>query len=57
MLMEGRPSANIVDVAEKEGYDLMVMGSRGIGGIKGRIFGSTSRRVVDSCKTPVLIIK
>ena len=31
--------------------------SRGIGGIKGRILGSTSRRVVDSRKTPVLIIK
>ncbi len=55
--MEGRPSANIVDVAEKEGYDLIAMESRGIGGIEGRIFGSTSRRVVDSCKKPVLIIK
>jgi len=55
--MEGHTSANIVDVAEKEGCDLIAMGSRGIGGIMGRIFGSTSRRVVDSCKTPVLIIK
>ena len=57
MLMEGRPSANIVDVTEKEAIDLIVMGSRGIGGIEGRIFGSTSRRVVDSCKTPFLVIK
>ena len=57
MLMEGRPSANIVDVAEKGGFDIMVTGSRGIGGIKGMIFSNASRRVVDSCKTPVLIIK
>jgi nucleotide-binding universal stress UspA family protein len=55
--MEWRPLANIVDVAEKGGCDLIVMGSRGIGGIKGRILGGTSRRVVDSCKTPVLVIK
>ena len=55
--MEGRPSVNIVYVAEKEGYDLMVMGSRGIGGIEGRIFGSTSRRVAASCKKPIMIIK
>jgi len=55
--MEGHTSANIVDVAEKKGCDLIVMESRGIGGIKGWVLGSTIRRVVDSCKTPVLIIK
>jgi len=56
-LREGRPSATIVDVAEKEGYDLIVMGSHGIRGITGWIMGSTSRGVVYSCKKPVLIIK
>ena len=56
-LREGHPSATIVDVAEKEGYDLIVIGSRGIRGITGLILGSTSRGVVDSCKKPVLIIK
>lgn len=54
---EGRPSATIVDVAVKDGYDLIVMGSRGIRGIPGWILGSTSRGVVDSCTKPVLIIK
>ena len=57
ILREGRPSATIVGVAEKEGYDLIVMGSRGIRGIAGWILGSTSRGVVDSCTKPVLIIK
>ena len=57
ILREGRPSATIVDVAENEAYDLIVMGSRGIRGIKGWILGSTSRGVVDSCKKSVLIIK
>jgi len=57
ILREGHPSATIVDVAEKEGYDLIVMGSRGIRGITGWILGSTSQGVVDSCTKPVLIIK
>ena len=54
---EGRPSATIVDQAENDGVDLIVMGSRGIGGYTGWILGSTSRRVVDSCTKPVLIVK
>jgi len=57
ILREGRPSATIVDVAEKEGCDMIVMGSRGIGGIKGWVLGSTSHRVAVSCKKPVMIIK
>jgi len=57
MLREGRPSATIVDLAENDGVDLIVMGSRGIGGITGWILGSTSHQVVDSCTKPILIVK
>ncbi len=57
VLKEGRPSATITDYAENEGVDLIVMGSRGIGGYTGWILGSTSRRVVDSCTKPVIIVK
>ncbi len=57
VLREGRPSATIVELAENDGVDLIVMGSRGIGGITGWILGSTSRRVVDSCTRPILIVK
>jgi len=57
ILKEGRPSSIIVDVAEKDGVDLIVLGSRGIGGITGWILGSTSRKVVDSCTKPVLVVK
>ena len=57
ILLEGRPSATIVEQAEKNRADLIVMGSRGIGGISGWILGSTSRRVVESCTKPVLVIK
>ena len=57
ILLEGRPSATIVEQAEKNGANLIVVGSRGIGGITGWILGSTSRRVVESCTKPVLVIK
>ena len=57
ILREGRPSATIVDVAEKEGCDMIVMGSRGLGGITRWVLGSTSHRVVAFCKRPVMIIK
>ncbi len=57
ILKEGRPSATITEYAENDGVDLIVMGSRGIGGYTGWILGSTSRRVVDSCTKPVIIVK
>jgi len=57
ILKEGRPSATITDYAENDGVDLIVMGSRGIGGYTGWILGSTSRKVVDSCTRPILIVK
>jgi len=57
ILMDGQPSVTIVDMVEKERCDMIIMGSRGIGGIKGLVLGSTSHRVSDSCKKPVMIIK
>ncbi|MDP6458169.1 MAG: universal stress protein [Candidatus Bathyarchaeota archaeon] len=57
ILKEGRPSATITKYAQEYGADLIVMGSRGIGGYTGWILGSTTRRVVDSCTKPILIVK
>ena len=57
ILKEGRPSATVTDYAENDGVDLIVIGNRGIGGYTGWILGSTSRKVVDSCTKPILIVK
>ena len=57
LLMDGRPSATIIDEAEQRDVNLIMMGSRGLGGITGWILGSTSRKVVDQCTKPILIIK
>jgi nucleotide-binding universal stress UspA family protein len=57
ILMEGRPSSTIVEAAKEQKADLIVIGSRGIGGITGWILGGTSRKVVESCTKPILVIK
>ena len=56
-LEKGRPSDIIMKVARTENVDLIVMGSRGLGGITGSILGSTSQAVVHSCIKPILIVK
>jgi nucleotide-binding universal stress UspA family protein len=53
---KGEPSTKIVEVAEAGGFDLIVMGSRGIGG-RVSALGSVSSRVVDKSSCPVLIVK
>ena len=55
-LGNGRPADVIIDTAEKENVDLIIMGSRGYGGITGWILGSTSKHVIDHCTKPILII-
>jgi nucleotide-binding universal stress UspA family protein len=57
VLTEGRPASLIVSEAEKLGVSLIVMGSRGLGGITGWLLGSTSRQVVDLCTKAILIVK
>jgi nucleotide-binding universal stress UspA family protein len=57
LLREGKPKDVIVETAYEEGVDMIVMGSRGIGGVEGWLLGSTSRAVVNECRNPILIIK
>lgn len=53
----GDPAVQIVKMAEKENYQLIVMGSRGLGAIKGIVMGSVSYKVLQLSHCPVLIIK
>ena len=56
-LENGRPADRIIEIANNENFDLIVMGSRGIGGIKEFFLGSVSDRVADRAHCPVLIVK
>lgn len=50
------PAADILSYAEKEKADLIVMGSRGLGAIRG-VLGSVSYAVLRESPIPVLVIK
>lgn len=54
---EGQPAQAIADVANEEGYDMIVIGSRGLGGLKKLYLGSVSSAVLHEAKTNVLVVK
>ncbi len=56
-LVEGQPADKIVETAEEGKIDIIVIGSRGLGGVKELLLGSVSDRVADHATCPVLIIK
>ena len=50
-------SSAIVDVADEEQSDLIVMGSRGFGTFRSMLVGSVSHYVLQQAHCPVLIVK
>jgi nucleotide-binding universal stress UspA family protein len=53
----GYPEAEIVDFAEELGVGLIVMGSRGLGGVRRTLMGSVSNSVVRHAHCPVLVTR
>ena len=56
-LIEGRTAPQIVALAEQIGAGLIVMGSRGHGGIRRALMGSVSDAVVRHAHCPVLVVR
>ncbi|MDH3276550.1 MAG: universal stress protein [Nitrosopumilus sp.] len=56
-LSYGDNGKRIVEIAERENFDLIVIGSRGMGAAKEMFLGSTSNYVLHKSKRPVLIVK
>ena len=56
-LREGRVAPEIVALAEGIGAGLIVMGSRGRGGIRRALMGSVSDAVVRHAHCPVLVVR
>ena len=57
LLKEGHPAKRICEVASTENFNLVVVGSRGRGGLWGVFLGSVSNAVVQNCETNVLVVK
>ncbi|MDD4239364.1 MAG: universal stress protein [Desulfotomaculaceae bacterium] len=52
----GKPSHEVCKKAKIEGYDVIVMGSRGLGKIPGLLGGSVSSKVSRNAPCPVILI-
>ena len=57
LLETGSPASAIIDVAEDTGADFIVMGSRGLGLVKGVLLGSVSQYVVENASCAVMVVK
>ncbi|OLS03230.1 universal stress protein [Tissierella creatinophila] len=56
-LKAGDPAEVIIEETEKEDYELVVMGSRGLGTFSRTMLGSVSHKVLNHVDTNVLIVK
>jgi nucleotide-binding universal stress UspA family protein len=54
LVMQGKPSAEIVRAARDEAVDMIVLGTHGKGVLDKALFGSTTERVVRNAPCPVL---
>ncbi|KLV28884.1 universal stress protein [Priestia megaterium] len=53
----GEPGPTIVEYANKERFDLLIIGSRGLNSLQEMVLGSVSHKVAKRVQCPVLIIK
>ena len=56
-VLEGDAAETIVDVARSRDVDLIAVGSRGLGAVKGALLGSVSSEIVHRADRPVLVVK
>jgi len=58
ILKKGHPVDTILGVAQEEGFDMIVIGSRGLGGLKKLFLGSVSNAIIQEVENcSVLVIK
>ncbi len=57
ILKKGHPSETVSRVASEGGFEMVVIGSRGLGGLKKLLLGSVSNAVAQSIEANVLIVK
>ena len=53
----GDPAQSIAEAAQEHGCDLVVMGTRGMGGVAAGLIGSVAQATVAQCGVPVLLVK
>lgn len=56
-LEHGDPATSILRYAKRRNIDLIVLGTRGLGKVKGMLLGSVSRKVTNTAETNCLIVR
>ncbi|WP_100406054.1 universal stress protein [Bacillus solitudinis] len=56
-ILHGEPGPTLVEFANKDKYDCVVLGSRGLNNLQSMVLGSVSHKVAKRVNSPVLIVK
>jgi nucleotide-binding universal stress UspA family protein len=56
LAVQGSPVETLLDVVHREGADLLVVGNRGLAGIKGRLLGSVPADAPRRSTVDVLVV-
>ncbi len=54
---EGNPARQIVELAQEEGVDLVVLGSRGLGDVRSLVLGGVSHKVSHLAECACLLVR
>jgi nucleotide-binding universal stress UspA family protein len=54
---EGDPAEVIIDVAQEEGADLIIVGARGLSGLQRFLLGSVSSKLSHHSPTSVMVVR
>jgi nucleotide-binding universal stress UspA family protein len=57
LLLQGNPASVILDYSKKEKFELIILGSRGMGKFRELILGSVSSKIVHHSSCAVLLIR
>jgi Rieske Fe-S protein len=57
IILEGDPAEQIVGTADKEGFDLVIVGNKGLTGARAALLGSVPRDVAENAKSDVLVAR
>jgi nucleotide-binding universal stress UspA family protein len=57
IFLEGYPATEIIRYAAEESIDLIICGSRGLGGFESLLIGSVAQNLVAHSSVPVLVVR
>lgn len=56
IVLSGHPAKEIVDYADREDIDLIVIGTHGFSGLDRMIFGSVAEKVIKRAPCPIMVV-